>query len=280
MIPDWQTNCVCFSKLLADQHSALCGQLVGILQQHGVPVRFLAGTRDIWCRDYCPIQVQMGRFVKFRYDPDYLKGYPKLRTEDEAVCEEIRDLGACQRSRIVLDGGNVVASESRAILTEKIYDENPKVGQDQLKHDLRQALELTDCLVIPTEPDDLIGHADGVVRFLSEGLVVVNDYSTVETGYGARLRGVLQQTGFPVEELPYFQEGVVTNGIPSAVGNYVNFLRVGNLFLVPAYGVAQDDAACRKLEQLCPDAQIVPVPCVALARQGGVLNCVSWTIKI
>jgi len=280
MTPDWQTNCVYFSKLLGDQHSALCGQLTEILQEHGVPVRFLTGTHDIWCRDYCPIQIQVGRFIKFHYDPDYLKGYPKWRTEDEVVCQDARDLGQCQRSKIVLDGGNVVAAENRAILTEKIYGENPKVGQDQLKRDLRHALELTELIEIPLEPDDVIGHADGVARFLNEGLVVVNDYSKVQAGYGKSLSNVLQQAGLAVEELPYFQEDVVTNGIPSAVGNYVNFLRVGNLFLVPAYGVAQDDVACQKLKQLCPDAQVVSVPCVALARQGGVLNCVSWTVRI
>ena len=55
------------------------------------------------------------------------------------------------------------------------------------------------------------------------------------------------------------------------------FLRVGDLVVVPVYGAAQDDAACRKLEELLPGARIVPLRCEGLAREGGVLNCVSWT---
>ena len=74
MIPDWETNCCYLSRLLATRHPALCGQLTDVLGTHGIPVRFLDGARDIWARDYCPIQVSPDRFVKFRYFPDYLRG--------------------------------------------------------------------------------------------------------------------------------------------------------------------------------------------------------------
>ena len=142
----------------------------GVLGTHGIPVRFLDGTRDIWARDYCPIQVAPDRFVKFRYFPDYLRGeHEDLVTDDDTICQQLDGLGHCQRSDIILDGGNVVATRSTAIVTDKVYRENAGRQRGQLRRELREALELTDCVLIPKEPYDPIGHADGVVRFLDEG---------------------------------------------------------------------------------------------------------------
>jgi agmatine deiminase len=80
-----------------------------------------------------------------------------------------------------------------------------------------------------------------------------------------------------VERLPYFWTDEKRDNIPSAVGNYLNFLWIGRLMVVPAYGVLQDDLACRTLEKLLPATRVVPLRCEDLARDGGVLNCVAWT---
>jgi agmatine deiminase len=281
MIPDWETNCVYLSRLLAVRHPALCQQLTAILEEHGVPVRLLDGTADIWARDYCPVQVVKNRFVKFRYYPDYLRGRHEDRiTTDDTVCGQLDNLGTICRSDVVLDGGNLVTATTRAILTDKVYGENSGWQRDALRCALREMLDLDECILIPKEPGDPFGHADGVVRFLSDDLVVMGDYSQVDPGYGDRLRAVLLRHHLQVEELPYFCERRSRNGIPSAVGNYVNFLRIGRLILAPAYGVPQDEQACQKLKELCPEATVVPLLCVDLAREGGVLNCISWTVKV
>jgi agmatine/peptidylarginine deiminase len=172
----------------------------------------------------------------------------------------------------------VVTAENRVILTTKIYRENPRYERFQLWLKLSELFQVDRCLVIPREGGDKIGHSDGVVRFLNEDMVVVNDYSRVDPAYGKRLRGVLAKEGLRIEKLPHFREDWVEDGIPSAVGNYVNFLRIGNLIVVPAYGTRQDDRACRILERLCPRAAVVPLLCKDLARAGGVLNCVVYTV--
>jgi hypothetical protein len=46
------------------------------------------GAEDIWLRDFLPIQIADGSFVKFRYEPDYLQGYEQMRT-DERICRSI-----------------------------------------------------------------------------------------------------------------------------------------------------------------------------------------------
>jgi agmatine deiminase len=72
MVPDWQTNRVYFSRLLPKGVPKLWAKLEKTLKGHGVPIKLLDHTRDIWARDYCPVQVAPGRWVKFRFEPDYL----------------------------------------------------------------------------------------------------------------------------------------------------------------------------------------------------------------
>jgi agmatine deiminase len=279
MIPDWETNRVCFSRLLPDRHPGLWTHLTEILRRHRIPITLLENTRDIWARDYCPIQVGQSRYIKFRYQPDYLRGrYKRLITGDR-ICKQIPGRSSCQRSRIVLDGGNVVAAKRRVILTDKVFRENPDWDKAKLQAELQRLLE-TDCLLIPQAPDDpIIGHADGVARFLTEDLVVINDYRRVASEYGRRIRKMLSQRGITVEQMPYFYENRKVEGIDSAVGNYVNFLRIGKLILVPAYNTRHDDRACATLQRLCSQAIVIPVSCKELARTGGVLNCIAATCR-
>lgn len=278
MIADWKTNTVCFSPILAKRHRALFQQLTTILHERAVPVRLLEGTADIWARDYCPIQVDAGKFMKFRFYPDYLRGqYEDLITPDQ-ICTQLSDLGDCRKSEIILDGGNVVAAESKVVLTDKVFRENPHRTAARLKKQLAELFEVEGCIFVPQD-DDPFGHSDGLMRFLTEDMVVINDCSKVAPAYGRRLETVLRKFGLHVERLPCFYERRRMDGIDSAVGNHVNFLRVGDLILLPAYGVRDDEKACRKLESLCSRVTIVPVQSTKLARNGGILNCVSWTIR-
>ena len=138
-----------------------------------------------------------------------------------------------------------------------------------------------DCIIIPKEPYDAVGHSDGVVRFIADDRVLVSDYSGVDPDYGMRLRNLLEKKGLEVETLPMFQEKVrrQPSDLHSAVGIYINYLRVGDIVVIPCYGKPEDDAALEKVRQVMPNAELYQLPCRGLAEKGGVLNCVSWTIK-
>lgn len=278
MIPDWHTNVVYFSALLKSSRPTLWAGLKRILGRHRVDVRFLQRTKDVWARDYMPIQVDESTFVKFDYRPDYLRGHKHLVTSDE-VGNQLALLRNVKRSGIRLDGGNLVASSRRIILTDKVFRENPSWSRRKLERAIAELLQVERCIVIPTEAGDWIGHADGVLRFLAEDRVVINDYSELDESYRAGLHQVLSRHCLHVEILPYFVEGTPTKGgIASAVGNYVNFLRIGDVIVMPIYEAPQDDEAIRRMERLLPTADVVPLHCADLAKEGGVLNCISWPI--
>jgi agmatine deiminase len=118
-----------------------------------------------------------------------------------------------------------------------------------------------------------------VVRFIDGQAVLVNDYAQVDRAYGRCLRSALEKHGLACEVAPCFVEDRTTDGLPSAVGCYVNYLRTERLIVLPVFGVSQDEAALRKFERLFSGTGIFPLQCKKLARQGGCLNCVSWTIR-
>ena len=47
---------VYLSELLEERFPDAFNRLTSILKKHGVDYRLLKGTKDIWCRDYMPIQ--------------------------------------------------------------------------------------------------------------------------------------------------------------------------------------------------------------------------------
>ncbi len=76
-------------------------------------------------------------------------------------------------------------------------------------------------------------------------------------------------------------EDLVTEGMPSAKGNHLNFLRVGKYLFMPCYGEKEDEQAIVVIKSNLPEIHVIPVgPAIstAIARKGGVLDCISWAM--
>ncbi len=125
MIADHEANVVYVADTLERRFPSVHVGLKTILERHGTPLQIIPGTRDIWCRDYMPIQVGENRFVQFQYSPDYLAGKYRHLMADGEIGPTLAFLRNCERSEIVLDGGNVVRWDDQVIMTEKVFDENP-----------------------------------------------------------------------------------------------------------------------------------------------------------
>ena len=76
MITDVQTNYVYFSGLLHKWYPNIAGEIYRILAKNNIPYKEFEGTKDVWCRDFLPVQVSDSKFVQFIYDP------PCLRTKN------------------------------------------------------------------------------------------------------------------------------------------------------------------------------------------------------
>lgn len=259
---------------LAQRHPATATALTDALLKSGATVATLPGTRDIWARDFMPVPTASGHLMQFRYFPDYLrpKRWHTTITDGAAVATR---LGLpLQRSPLIVDGGNVVSRFGRVLMSDKVLRENPTVPRSRLLRMLADALEVDRIDLVPAHPDDFTGHADGLVQLLDERTALVNDYRRHEPVIWQRLLKALRRAGFDCVPLPYnpYQNTDYT----SAVGEYINYLSVRKTLIIPVYHQAEDELVMRRLQELYPDFEIIPLDGRAVAKQGGVFHCVTW----
>ena len=186
MVKDSETNILYLSELLKTnpKYSSFYSKLSQILKKNNISVELLKGTKDIWAKDYMPIQVRPDRFIQFVYDPDYLypKEYRKYKTDPDEVLSHLSIKPF--KSKILIDGGNVVKAVDKVILTDKVYTENysgwvsdmkkiPESFKNGIRKKLRDLFEKAEIIIIPRLPGDYIGHSDGIVRFLDNKTVLI-----------------------------------------------------------------------------------------------------------
>lgn len=253
------------------------------LGRYGVPYLPIPDTRDVWCRDYMPVQAANGDLVQFVYWPRYLRAKELANLITPPDCyRDLSFVGNVRESVILLDGGAIEICGKTGIVTERVFEDNYWYNRKDLTLKLRATLALNTLIVIPVEPGDETGHVDGVVRFINEQSVVMNDYDRLgrrSATYGREVMRVLREHG--IEDIcnaPYVPTGKHGPcGMPDATGCYVNFLKVGALVFLPQFGLLEDRQAFASFESFFSDAVVEKVDCRMLAKDGGVLNCVSWT---
>ena len=270
MICDKDTNKVFLAEGIKG-YEKVAAQLLMKLCDEEIPVEYLPCSKSkkhVWARDYMPIQTMDG-YVQYVYDPDYLKKDRDYIPDYDVICKK---LGLnCVKTKLVIDGGNVVRGERGVIMTEKVLLENHLVP-----YDLELLENLFGCHVsiIPWDRYDIFGHADGMVRFIDSETMLINNYIDCDWSLRNALLETLKREGYRVEELHYDKPRCNKNSWA-----YLNFLQVARHIFVPGLGIEEDYMALEQIKQYYPDHRVLLVPdCLELVRDGGALNCVTWNI--
>ena len=190
-----------FSSLLKNPpYTQDADVLFSALRSHGEDFCLFDGGKNIWARDYMPIRNHKGEFLSFRYSPSYMADCPAEYTNYRT---DIRLPFTTRYSNINLDGGNAVFSPSRktVIISDRIFSENPEWNGETLGTELSELLDAR-IIFIESLTSDFTGHADGMVRFLSEDTVLINKTS-FKRGLEQRQSRALRELGFTVVEFPY-----------------------------------------------------------------------------
>ncbi len=224
-----------------------------------------------------PIQNALNKLICFEYSPDYLMDVPQIRTDNQEVCDAI---GLNYNVNYVnLDGGNVIHYNNTVIMCDKVLKENTwKYDKKEVLQRLRYSFRANRIIFIPTAPDDLFGHADGVVRFVKSNLVLINKYRKEDQEYKLKLTQALDKAKIKYIEVPY--NPYLNNKGLDATGIYLNYLQMKGIIFVPVFGLKEDKKALAIIKSVFPKENIVPVRSNEIARRGGVLNCISWNIRI
>lgn len=276
MINDNKTNYLYLADSLPKKFRAFYKRFTKVLEENTVPFSLIPDTKDIWCRDYMPIQNSLNKLICFEYSPDYLMDVPQIRTDNHKVCDA---MGLNYYVNYVnLDGGNVIHYNNTVIMCDKVLNENAwKYDKKEILQRLRYSFRANRIIFIPNAPDDLFGHADGVVRFVKSNLVLINKFRKQDEEYKLKLIQVLEKAKLKYIEVPYNPYNNRTN--LDATGIYLNYLQMKGVVFVPVYGLKEDKQALEILKSVFPKEKIVPVRSNEIAKQGGVLNCISWNIR-
>ena len=276
MIPDSVTNFLYLADCLPNKYPTFFTSFEKLLNECKINFELIPHTKDVWAVDYMPIQTAGNKYVQFTYNPSYLqlKKYLPTISDVDKICAT---MGLpTSKTDIVLDGGNVVRSAHKAIMTDRIFGENPHYERNQLIKKLHELLQIDHLYFVPEQPGDFTGHSDGMVRFVDENTVVINDYSKEKDWFKRAFEIAIHNTGLDYITLPYSLEGNTSN--TQANGDYINYLQMQNCIIAPTFNKGADESAVSKLKEIFPEQTIKTIDCGEIANHGGVLNCISWNI--
>ena len=274
-------NTVYVSSKLKEKYPHAAEGLLSVLEKHKVSVKELRNTKDIWCRDYMPVQNRLGELIQFEYDPSYLRGkkeWEDSRSDVREVCSA-NDINPIF-SKIKIDGGNVVLYGDKAILTNRIFKENPEFERKQLISELEELLKAK-VIIIPAVNTDVTGHADGMVRFVDKDTLLGNDLNAEYKYIREGINKACLENGLQYINVPFFEQKYDKEHEMNAIGIYVNYLEVDNLIVLPKFGVVgnRDEEALSMFKKIFPHRNIETVDYNEVALEGGLLNCTTWTVK-
>lgn len=278
MIQDNETNLLYLADCLPKKNPDFAKEFKQLLDGNGIKYKYLPNTKDIWAVDYMPLQLGLNLFVNFIYNPDYLQTKLRLKTISDVprILQEISVKAT--NSDIVLDGGNVIKSGDTIILCDKVFKENPKYGERELIKKLEQTFKVDKVIFLPTHKSDFTGHADGLVRFVNDNTVLINKYANEDRSFQLAVMIALNNAGLETIELPYNPYNNFS--IDDAVGIYLNYLEMEGLIIVPTFGMKEDEEAVQIINQVFPNYKILTLNSIEIAKKGGILNCISWNIKV
>lgn len=237
------------------------------LETNGVSFGLLPKTKDIWARDYMPA-FSGNRYVAYKYNPDYLQKSREYITDN---IYEVFDFSkdSIVNTDLVIDGGNIIVCGDKIIMTDKIFVENPNYTKEQVVELIEKAFSAK-LVIIPWDKEEEFGHADGMVRYVSDNHVLINHYKDFDPKLRMRILESLKPYFSQISELEYGSAQRVNSWA------HINYLQVNDIIFVPQLDIPSDPLAIKQISKIFPCHKVIPVEVKGIVKKGGALNCVSW----
>jgi len=235
-----------------------------------------ADVADIWVRDIGTVFPK--KPVNFIYHPNYLEKIISKEI-DSSFLQFSKQMGLeFQQSKIVLDGGNFVDNGlDLAVLTDRIFSDNPAFQKDELIKAIKRETGLREIAIVPVENGDTTGHSDGMVMWVSHTKLLVNQY---DEPFRSKVLSPLKLSfpGVEIVEVPSYPSSVIYDGFYSAAGIYVNSIVTENAIYTPVFG-KKEDMEMLKLFQSHTSKKVIPIYAAEIADLGGSVRCLSFQLQ-
>jgi len=234
-----------------------------------------ADVYDIWIRDFSPLFP--ANPSKFIYAPDYLEA--QISREVDASFRAFTQAAGLSfpADDLVIDGGNFVHNGvDKAVFTARVFSDNPELSPQEIETALNEALGLSEIAFIPEEVGDTTGHSDGMVMWVSEDKLLVNEY---DEPFRTRVLTAIETafSGVSIVEIPSDYELEIWKDFVSACGIYVNALTTPDNIYLPIFGGERDDEIVGLIADQT-EKEIITVNASQVCYMGGSGRCLSWQV--
>lgn len=273
--------------------------VLNLFHDRNIKSIIIAEVNDIWIRDWAPLCLQsedLYTSAKFIYSPTYFKEkdkkYAALDHSAGIKLGKIMDRPMIHYPNLILDIGNLTHNGAGiAIISNRFISDNETSSINYIKYLLNFICGFYKVIFVPVEPGDITGHVDGMVRFVNRNTLVIGSYpvgsenASFLNNLADSLREDLGEDYNIIRLLNTEPEDYESEGIGSAGGNHINFLRIEDKIYFPYYNdeisgdVMKDFIS--EMRRLNMDIEVIPVNVPEindLARKGGVLNCMTWQV--
>lgn len=232
---------------------------------------------DIWTRDVAPVITT--RLVKFNYTPEYLEKSASGKLDKEF--RKWLDINQFKyhTSSLILDGGNCVWDKKETVIvTDRVLSDNKILLKEEIIQQLKEDLQVTNVIIIPTEEGDLLSHADGMVKFIGKNTLFISDFLG-NTEFRKEIETIIYQTlpDIDIVEMSssYVEEEQYDEDIASAKGLYINVLETENAIYVPQFNLPEDKKQLDFIKKYT-NKEVIPVAINDISTMGGAINCLTW----
>lgn len=231
-----------------------------------------------------------------------------------AFCQEL-GLPWDDAAPFVLEGGSIhTDGEGTALVTESCLlsaGRNPSMSREEIEAELCRRLGFEKVLWLPRGiyNDETNEHVDNVCAFVAPGEVVLAwtdnesdpqyplsaaDLAYLQSATDAKGRS-LKIHKLPIPDHPIlcseedcasysFEPGEdIREPGERLAASYVNFYFTNGAVLVPQFegeNAASDARACKILQQLCPNRQVIGLPAREILQGGGNIHCITQQIPL
>ena len=282
---DTMTNFVYISDKLKEFYPSTYSRLTRLFDEMEIEWGEIEGTKNIWIRDYMPIQLSDDKFLVYKYDPDYVKDSEKEHlTDSQSIYKRVLPEEKVIHANMTLDGGNMVTCFEDRIMTDKVFQENGRFKDDLelIQEIYEKSLNSSMILFLPwhcsntNSPNAYVyGHADCLVHWTGGNRVLMSNHREFAPDETDEIRWELESVGYVVTEMLFD----VPNPNKDFNWAYINYLEVGNKIVVPTFGIPEDKQALRYIKAANPDGIVRGFRMRHIARNGGALHRITWNIK-
>ncbi len=242
-------------------------------------VLLTANVNDIWMRDFTTVNPLNP--IQFNYTWASMTKVESIEVQNSFNVFAAKYNIEMQKTGLLLDGGNIVDNYAGKIITTTRFMEDNNFSYQQAKAELKQLFNATEIAIL--EPDEpVLAHSDGMVSWIDEKTLLVNDYSD-KPDFRKKVMGELKSS-FPSTLILEVPVGYKVNkpgewdGFESACGVNVNSTVTLKNIYVPTFNMKHENDFYTIL-QANTTKKIIKVNASAVCGMGGSVRCLTWQLQ-